>query len=118
MAKGKAIIFDLNGIFFRSEYLSRRIEEKYGISDEDFYPALKKVMAAARKPGVKDSFQLWQPYFEKFDLSLSKKEFFDFWFSGEKLAPEVLNYARELKKKNVKVFILSNNFKESGSAGL
>lgn len=112
MAKFKAVILDLNGIFLQSDYLSKRMEERYGISGEEFYSALKEVMEEARKPGVEDSFKLWRPHLEKLGLPLSKEEFFHFWFSGEKLVPEVLEYTKELRKKGIKVFILSNNFKE------
>lgn len=112
MAKVKAVIFDLNSIFLQSEHLSERIEERYGVSRDEFYSVLKEVMEKARRPGVDDSFKLWQPHLQKLGLSLSREEFFNFWFSGEKLAPEVLEYAKELRKKGIKVFILSNNFKE------
>lgn len=43
---------------------------------------------------------------------MSEKGFFDFWFSGEYLVPELIKYAQELRNGGVKVFILSNNFKE------
>jgi len=69
-------------------------------------------MEIARKPGLEDSFKFWQPHLKRLGLSLSKEEFFNFWFSGERLVPEVLKYVKELRKKGIKVFILSNNFKE------
>ncbi len=112
MAKFRAVIFDLNGIFLQAKYFSERMEEKYGISGDEFYSVLKEVMEIARKPGVDDSFELWQPHLQKLGLSLSKEEFFNFWFSGERLVPEVLEYVKELRKQGIKVFILSNNFKE------
>jgi putative hydrolase of the HAD superfamily len=70
------------------------------------------IFKIARKPGVNDSFKLWQPYLKKLGLDIPKEEFFDFWFSGEKLVPDLIEYARKLKKQGLKVFILSNNFKE------
>ena len=36
----KAIIFDLNGVFILSPYLSNRSEEKFGVSAKEFLPAL------------------------------------------------------------------------------
>lgn len=108
----KAVIFDLNGVFLQSEHLSDRMQERYGVSSEAFVTALKEVMKEARKPGVGDSFLLWKPHLEKLGLKLTKEEFFNFWFSGEKIVPELLEYARELRKSGVKVVILSNNFRE------
>lgn len=108
----KGIIFDLNGVFLQSNLLSERMETKFGIKTDDFVSALKKVMEVARKPNAPDSYDLWKPYFKDWGLNLSKEEFFDFWFSGETLFPELVDYVDELKEKRYKVFILSNNFRE------
>ncbi len=108
----KAIIFDLNGVFLQSDLLSERMEKKFGVKAGDFVSVLKKVMEVARKPNAPDSYDLWKPYFENWGLDLGKQEFFDFWFSGEALVPELVDYVDELKGKGYKVFILSNNFRE------
>lgn len=108
----KAVIFDLNGIFLKSEHLSDRIEKRYGIPGDKFYLALKKVLAIARKPGAKSFLKLLKPYLKEFNFSILEKEFFDFWFSGEKLDLALLKYVKKLRKKGIKVFILSRNFKE------
>lgn len=108
----KAVIFDLNGVFLKSRYLSERMGEKYHISGEEFHSALKEVMEEARQPGLDDSFVLWKPHLEKLGLSLTKEEFFDFWFSGEELVPELLEWTKDLRQRGLKVFILSNNFRE------
>jgi len=100
----KAVILDLNGILLQSKYLSERMEEKFGVPSDDFYSVLKEVMEKARKPSVDDSFKLWQPHLLKFGLSLSKEEFFNFWFSGEELVSEVLEFVKELRRKGIKVF--------------
>ncbi len=108
----KAIIFDLNGVFLQSNLLSERMENKFGIKADDFVSALKQVMEIARKPNAPDSYELWKPYFKDWELNLGKDEFFDFWFSGETLVAELVDYVDELKEKEYKVFILSNNFRE------
>ncbi len=108
----KAVIFDLNGVFLKSELLSKRFKEKYGVPEEKFVPALKAVMDLVRKPNAPRAFDLWKPHLEKWGLNLSEQEFFDFWFSGEKLVPALVNYVDELKNKGLKIFILSNNFRE------
>lgn len=108
----KAVIFDLNGVFFKSELLSVRFKQKYGISEDVFLPALNKIMEKVRLPGAPRAFSFWEPYFDKWGLNLSEKDFFVFWFSGEKLIPSLVSIVDELKDKGLKVFILSNNFKE------
>ncbi|MBS3169996.1 HAD-IA family hydrolase [Candidatus Woesearchaeota archaeon] len=108
----KAVIFDLNGIFLSSELLNRRVEAKWGIAKEQFLPALLEIMEIVRKPAAPPVFSLWKPYFQKWGMNLSKKEFFTFWFSGEKINTRALRFTLELRKRGVKVFLLSNNFKE------
>jgi len=108
----KAVIFDLNGVFLQSEPLSKRFEEKFGVTKDQFLPALKEIMAVVRKPNAPAAFTLWKPYLDQWQVSLSEQQFFDFWFSGEYLVPELVEYAQELKNGGVKVFLLSNNFKE------
>jgi HAD superfamily hydrolase (TIGR01509 family) len=108
----KAVIFDLNGVFLESEYLSDRLAKAYGIDGKAFLQALNQVMAVARKPGVDDSFELWEPHLKQLGLELTRDEFFNFWFSGEQLIVPLLEYVQELKDQGLLVFILSNNFKE------
>ena len=108
----KTVIFDLNGVFLQSEPLSKRFEEKFGVTKDQFLPAIKEIMAVVRKPNAPAAFTLWKPYLDQWQVSLSEQQFFDFWFSGEYLVPELVEYAQELKNGGVKVFLLSNNFKE------
>lgn len=108
----KAIIFDLNGVFIRSPYLSDRVKDKFGVLTEEFLPVLKEIMDKVRKPDAGDALSYWEPYLEKWGIKSNKEKFLNFWFSGEKELVEMIRLARELKDKGVKLFILSNNFKE------
>ena len=108
----KAVIFDLNGVFLESQFLSERFENQFKIRSDQFVSALKQIMGIVRRPLAPSTFSLWQPYLQEWNVNLSETEFFDFWFSGEKLVPELVNYAQALRDRRVKVFILSNNFKE------
>lgn len=108
----KAIIFDLNGVFIQSPRLSDRFKETFGVPTETFLAALKEVMSQARMPNAGDSFRLWQPYLVEWKVDLQRDAFFDFWFSAEKEVPDLVAFARELKNKGLKLFILSNNFVE------
>lgn len=108
----KAVIFDLNGVFLKSEFLSDRVSRDYGVNKDEFIAALKVVMDQVRLPNAPKVFDLWKPYFEKWNLKLTEEEFLKYWFSGETLVPELLDYVNELKQKDIKIFILSNNFRE------
>lgn len=108
----KAVIFDLNGIFIQSPNLSDRFQEKFGVPLEKFLPALKDVMSKIRKPKAGDAFIYWEPYLKNWGVGLTKEEFFDFWFSAEKEIPELVELAKQIKHRGLKLFILSNNFAE------
>lgn len=111
----KAIIFDLNGVFLESAPLSERFQEKFGVPTDKFLPILKDIMGQVRKPGAPDAFSLWKPHLDSWGLDLSESEFFDFWFSGEHLVPALLDYATKLRSEGLKIFVLSNNFRERTS---
>lgn len=108
----KAIIFDLNGVFIKSRKLSERFQERFGVPEEKFVVALRDVMPKIRTHDAGDSFVYWKPYFDEWGVQLSRQEFFDFWFHGEREVPEMVALARELKAKGYQLFVLSNNFSE------
>ncbi|HLC97732.1 MAG TPA: HAD-IA family hydrolase [Candidatus Nanoarchaeia archaeon] len=107
----KAVIFDVNGVFLESEFLSDRLAKDFGIPALEVFAALKAIMPLVRRPEAPSCYQLWEPYLERWKVSLDEKEFFDYWFSGEHLVPEVVKYAQQLRKR-VNVYLLSNNFRE------
>lgn len=109
MAKIKAIIFDLNGIIIHSTPLSQRVEEKFGINRDLFYKEFEKVLKVARIVHNRDS-SLWQPIADLLKISID--DFLKFWFSGENVDLEMLDFAKQLKENGYKIFILSNNLKE------
>jgi len=108
----EAVVFDLNGVFIQSPRLSDRFEEKFHVSGDKFYDVLQEIMPKVRKPRAEDSFNYWKPHLKDWGLNLNKEQFFDFWFSGEKEVPEMINLARKVKENGTKIFILSNNFTE------
>ncbi|MAG44606.1 hypothetical protein CL633_01830 [bacterium] len=69
-------------------------------------------MAQVRMPNAPDFYQLWKPYLKKWGVKLTEQEFLDFGFTAEKENQELIKLAQELKAKELKLFILSNNFKE------
>jgi HAD superfamily hydrolase (TIGR01509 family) len=108
----KAVILDLTGVLFQNQFLSHRFHDKFKVPIEVFTPVLKQIMPIVRKPNAPSAFSLWEPYFRKWGLNLSEEEFFEFWFSGEKPIPELIDYTKKLHESGIKVFILSNNFRE------
>ena len=106
----KAILFDMNGVFISdSGPLSHKIEKRFHIPAEEIYPLIKSILHEVRKPGV-ESQPLWKPLLEK--VGLTHDDFFQFWFEGEILNHELVEYVRSLREKGLKIIILSNNFPE------
>ncbi len=108
----KAVIFDLNGVFIESEALSARVEKEYEIPVDKFLPALKSTLEITRKPNAEPFFKILKPLLQGYNFPSLEEEFFAFYFSGEKVVSEMLNYVKELRQNGIKVFILSRNFKE------
>ncbi len=108
----KAVIFDLNGIFLQGPKLSDRFEKSFGIPRETFMPKLIEIMHKVRQPNAGRAFSYWEPVLEEWKVYLSEMEFWDFWFKGEVVSDKMVEFAKELRSEGIKVFILSNNFKE------
>jgi len=108
----KAVIFDLNGIFIQSDLLSDRIEKDFGIPADKFISVLKEVKPRLREPEAPAAFSLFRPRLKAIGLGLSEKEFLDYWFSGEHVDQNMIELAKNLREKQIKVFLLSNNFRE------
>ena len=106
----KAIICDVNGVLIKEiSPLSQRVETDFAIPIEEFHSLLKSVLKKIRQPNV-ESTPLWQPILQK--LSLSHDEFFNYWFKGEIVNQDLLQYIKELKGRGFITVILSNNFPE------
>tara|TARA_Y100000310_G_scaffold241399_1_gene245353 strand:- start:812 stop:1417 length:606 start_codon:yes stop_codon:yes gene_type:complete len=112
MTKTKAIIFDLNGVFILEPKMSDRVNEAFGVSIEEFLSALSEVMPQARMPNSPSYYKLWKPYMEKWGMDLTEEKFYYFGFKAAKANEKLIKIAQELKVKGLKLFILSNNFKE------
>lgn len=108
----KAIIFDLNGVFIKSRNLSERFAEDFGVPRDEFLAALREIMQKVRQPDAIECFGYWKPYLQKWGIGFSGEEFFDYWFGSEKIDPDLAEYAKKLKGQSIKLFILSNNFRE------
>lgn len=108
----KNIIFDLNGVFITSPKLSERFEKDFGVSPDEFLPALKGIMERVRKPEAAKLFTLWVQYFEKWGISFTEESFLEYYFTAEKENTDLTTLARKLKAKGYNLFILSNNFRE------
>jgi putative hydrolase of the HAD superfamily len=105
----KAVIFDLNGVFINSPVLSQRLEVRYGIPADELWPVLKEILKKTRLPETRTASD-WDPLLKL--IKTTKEELFTFWFSGETLNSELLQYAGELISAGYEVILLSNNFPE------
>ena len=80
----KAVIFDLNGIFIQSPKLSDRFQKDFNIEKSLFLPKLSEIMEKVRKPNAEPAFSYWKNVLKEWKIEFTE----------------------------IKVFILSNNFKE------
>jgi len=110
--KLKACIFDLNGIFVQSPKLSDRFAQEFGVPVADFLQKLSEIMDKVRQPGAGKAFSYWEPVLKNWTINLTEQEFWDFWFKAEKVSDRMVEFASFLRSKGIKVFILSNNFRE------
>jgi len=109
----KAIIVDMFGVLISaSAPLSERIEAKYRVPADEFYAGFMKVMKVLRKGGIDDSWSLWEPFLNSFNINITKDDFFEFWFSDEQFDQNLIDLIRIVKSKGIKVFILSKSFRE------
>jgi HAD superfamily hydrolase (TIGR01509 family) len=108
----KAVVFDLNGVFLQSEYLTDRIEREFGISSSVSKEILTNSLNKVRLGGDVSIYTYWKELFNKHNLDISEEKFLSFWFRGEKLVPELVSLAKKLRKDGIEVYIFSNNFRE------
>ena len=59
-------------------------------------------MVVVRQPDAPAAFSLWKLYLDQWQVPLTEQQFFDFWFSGEHLVPELVEYAVCLRNKGLK----------------
>jgi len=111
----KAIIFDLNGIFLQSPKLSDRFEKDFNIKSAVFLPKLSGIMDKVRKPNAEPAFSYWKEVLDEWKVKLNEKEFWNYWFGGEVQSERMIAFSKELREKGIRIFILSNNFKERAS---
>lgn len=108
----KAVIFDLNGIFIQSPKLSDRFEKDFNIDTALFLPKLSDIMQKVRKPNAGPAFSYWRDVLKEWKVDITENKFWDYWFGVEKQSDKMIAFAKHLREKGIKVFILSNNFKE------
>lgn len=108
----KAIIFDLNGVFVKSQKLSERFRDYLGVPETHFMPVLEAAMQKMRLPGAGDGFAYFEPHLRSWGVALPPRLFWDFWFEPEEAVPEIVGIVEKVRASGAKVVVLSNNFKE------
>lgn len=112
MNKLKAIIFDADGMLIPNKRIfSIRYQEKYNISYDvmlSFFegPFQKCVVGSA------DLKEEIKPYLKKWKWDKSIDELLKFWFEAEKkLDDRIVKLIENLKNKNIKCYLMTNNEK-------
>ena len=108
----KAVIFDLNGIFLQSPKLSDRFNKDFGVEISTFLPKLSEIMEKVRKPNAEPAFKYWKEVLKEWKVEITENKFWDYWFGAEIQSEKMISFAKNLREKGIKVFILSNNFRE------
>jgi putative hydrolase of the HAD superfamily len=108
----RAVVLDLNGVFLESRYLTERLKEDFGIPIDESIKVLKGSMSIVRLDPEVKVYTFWKTLLDKYHVNMDEEEFLGYWFSGESLVYELIDLCKELREKSVKVYILSNNFKE------
>ena len=69
-------------------------------------------MQKVRKPNAGPAFNYWKDVLKEWKVDITENKFWDYWFGAEKQSEKMISFAKQLREKGIKVFILSNNFKE------
>ncbi len=110
--KYDAVIFALNGVFIQSPKLSARFSADFGVPTSDFLSGLDAIMDVVRKPNAPSLYSQFKPYFDKWNVHMTEPELHNYWFSAETLNREMLDVAAKCKHAGIRLFALSNNFRE------
>jgi len=108
----RAVVFDLNGVFLESRYLTDRLKEDFGIPIDESIKVLKACMSIVRLDPKVKVYTFWKSLLDKYHVDIDEEKFLEYWFSGESLVYDLIDLCKELREKSIKVYILSNNFKE------
>ncbi|MFA6257019.1 MAG: HAD-IA family hydrolase [Candidatus Paceibacterota bacterium] len=108
----KAVILDLNGIFLQSPKLSERVEKDFGVEGEIFKSKLREAMHKMRQPDAGPAWRHLGPFLKDLKINFTENDFWNYWFEGEEISERMFTYTAELRSRGIKVFILSNNFRE------
>lgn len=108
----KAVIFDLNGVFVKSQKLSERFRDYLGVPEAAFLPVLENAMGKMRLPNAGDGYAYFEPHLKSWGVALPPRLFWDFWFEPEEAVPEIVGIVERVRASGAKVVVLSNNFKE------
>lgn len=112
----KGVVFDLDGMIFEEpHFYTEELEIKYGISikdslfseDSNYLDCKKGKMTL--DDFLKPYYEKWKKY-PKYKLTLeeAKKE----WFGFAKINSEIIDIAKQLKRKGILNFVMTNNSKE------
>lgn len=106
----KDILIDLDGVIIpRQEYFSETFSREHSVPIDKIMPFFKNEyrLAAVGKIDVKDALP---PYLKLWNWTKSVDAFIDYWLSCEQnIDTELLSVVREIRKRNIRVSIVSDN---------
>lgn len=107
-----AYLLDLNGVFLKSEKITDRMQQRWGVKSDVVWPILSEILDQVRKPNAPSIYSLFKPHLDEWGIDLDETTFLNWWFTGEILQEKVIEFCKQQRLKGIAVYIMSNNFKE------
>lgn len=107
-----AYLLDLNGVFLKSEKITDRMQQRWGVKSDVVWPILSEILDQVRKPNAPSIYSLFKPHLDEWNIDIDETTFLNWWFTGEILQDKVIEFCKQQRLKGIKVFIMSNNFRE------
>lgn len=113
MSKIKAVVFDLDGVFFRcgTEKFIEALVSKYNLSKDEIVAVyLKSEQMQLFKKGLIDSTAFWEYAINTWGITATREELIELLIGSYEVDTQTKEFIVELKNKSVKLAICTNNF--------
>ncbi|MBL7055853.1 hypothetical protein ISS07_02990 [Candidatus Woesearchaeota archaeon] len=112
----KTIIFDLGGVYFTNgtKIAIDKISKKYKIKKEELEEVLKPGSEFGKlyRKGKISGTEFFKKLKDNFDIKSNNRELAEIWFGSYKPIKEVVKIVKDLKRKEFKIYFLSDNVKD------
>jgi putative hydrolase of the HAD superfamily len=111
MSEIKAVLLDADGLLFKKQrYFSEIFYEEYGVPVESVTPFFKTPFRECQK-GNADLKEELIPYLSQWNWDGNVESFLAYWFSFCVVDDGVLNIVRELRKQELKCYLVTDQEK-------